>query len=128
MDAVIRVYDERGNVIETHEHKATSKGGRASGSAALLIAKDHYREPSGFCGLYSNPPFRSFLGFKSRTFIRGCCAFFLPVLLFDLVAISFTSFLTHRIHSLRSVFRRLSRNRVESCQVSHSLVFVSGFA
>ena len=26
-DAVIRVYDEQGNVIETHEHKATSKGG-----------------------------------------------------------------------------------------------------
>ena len=26
-DAVIRVYDEGGNVIETHEHKAISKSG-----------------------------------------------------------------------------------------------------
>jgi len=45
---------------------ATSGNGSALGSAALLIAKDHYKEPSGFCGLYSNPPFTSFLGFKSR--------------------------------------------------------------
>jgi hypothetical protein len=28
-DAVIRVYDEAGNVIETHEHAAISKSGNA---------------------------------------------------------------------------------------------------
>ena len=28
-DAVIRVYDEAGNAIETHEHKASSKNGES---------------------------------------------------------------------------------------------------
>jgi hypothetical protein len=30
-DAVIRVYDTAGNVIETHEHKASSKNGELHG-------------------------------------------------------------------------------------------------
>jgi hypothetical protein len=29
-NAVIRVYDEAGNVIQTHEHKGTSKNGEAA--------------------------------------------------------------------------------------------------
>ena len=31
-DAVIRVYDEAGNVIETHEHPSISKSGNARAS------------------------------------------------------------------------------------------------
>jgi hypothetical protein len=37
-DAVIRVYDEAGNVIETHEHAASSKSGKS-----LLASRGTFR-------------------------------------------------------------------------------------
>jgi len=40
-DAVIRVYDAAGNVIETHEHKAISKS-RFSGSKLIGIVRNPY--------------------------------------------------------------------------------------
>jgi hypothetical protein len=51
-DAVIRVYDETGNVIETHEHW------RVQGAVARL---------SSFFASVA-PPFGSVFGFRSRTF------------------------------------------------------------
>jgi len=36
-DAVIRVYDETGNVIETHEHKGDLKNGNPPATALVLI-------------------------------------------------------------------------------------------
>jgi hypothetical protein len=37
--AAIRVYDEAGNVIETHEHAAISKSGELSSVASVLDMK-----------------------------------------------------------------------------------------
>jgi len=41
-DSVVRVYDDTGNVIETHQHKGDFKGA-ISKSTALLIVQDGLR-------------------------------------------------------------------------------------
>jgi len=41
-DAVIRVYDDAGNVIETHEHAGKFKGGRFFSQLVALLAKTHF--------------------------------------------------------------------------------------
>jgi len=44
--AVIRVYDSAGNVIETHEHKATSKNGECF---RRETKSRHEEKHDGFC-------------------------------------------------------------------------------
>src|SRR5204863_3746212 len=68
-DAVIRVYDDAGNVIETHEHAASSGSGEL---AVTSIASSNLSSVSLLTGTIPKPQ-RTIRSCVSRTTERGTC-------------------------------------------------------